>query len=540
MERVNCIADEYNDKISDSYDPFALSPSQCKKGKQNQTSATKKSPPTVWKDRLRKVSGKRYNIPTSTDTGSLNLARYPAKTPKKSPRAKIVSTKCKSASAKKGSTQRKRRLSGFSKQQDPVDIRNYLSKPSVAKSLFVQAVTDGVNALSNQYKNSQTVISPLSKITDYSSGSVIATSPVQTTTSHCGDLNRPEAVYNNKKNQKSTSTPTQLTRTSANMSQEAEINTGTSPTNGDPSNVQHPEGSRDSQTPNPPLKQIPQGAGAKTEKEIQDLICEITKLDNEISKLPKDSIEKLVKEMRLDAKKDSLRMLSCLTENWSVTNNLVKDVNTLKSQQAQDSQKIEVLQRTQGEEKEANRKTELALEEVCAKVSILEGILSKHSTQIGNLHHYRESNDTRSMSDNLVISGIDEVDDENRRNLIEIITDFFSQTMLITKKIEIVSAKCIGNGQPRAVQLTLKNGRDKGVIFKHSRNLKDARNKDDNPYSVKDQLPLGIQESKRKQRTFYKINSGVPADDQLNATWVKGSLRVENRDYEDPVSPPRQ
>ena len=88
------------------------------------------------------------------------------------------------------------------------------------------------------------------------------------------------------------------------------------------------------------------------------------------------------------------------------------------------------------------------------------------------------------MGNKITIS--DELEDQTPNNLVEIFTDFFTQTddTAYLNLIQIAFAKRIASATPRLVQVTLINAKDNSIIFKHSKNLTDTRNNEDNAYFV--------------------------------------------------------
>ena len=111
-------------------------------------------------------------------------------------------------------------------------------------------------------------------------------------------------------------------------------------------------------------------------------------------------------------------------------------------------------------------------------------IVTKQSQQICQLYRYNELKEARGVGNKITIS--DELEDQTPNNLVEIFTDFFTQTgdTAYLNLIQIAFAKTITSATPRLVQVTLINAKDKNIISKHSKNLKDTRNNEDNAYFV--------------------------------------------------------
>ena len=178
------------------------------------------------------------------------------------------------------------------------------------------------------------------------------------------------------------------------------------------------------------------------------------------------------------------------------------------------------------------------MREVREELKLLRGVISKHTQQLTLLGNKNEEKEFYSMRNNLMIQGIEEDDDEMNENVKQLVTDFFSQSMKIKRKISLLSAKRIGSQLPRVIQVTLEDVKDKGVIYKHSKNLKFLCNNNDDPYFINDHLPLGMQEEQRKKRGIIKNNKTLPDNDRADFTWKRGELFINNRQYRDPVVPP--
>ena len=110
----------------------------------------------------------------------------------------------------------------------------------------------------------------------------------------------------------------------------------------------------------------------------------------------------------------------------------------------------------------------------------------KQSQQICQLYRCNELKEARDVGNKITISGLDELEDQTPNNFVKIFTDFFTQTddIVYLNLIQIAFTKRIASATPRLVQVTKINAKDKSIIFKHSKNLKDTRNNEDNAYFV--------------------------------------------------------
>ena len=142
------------------------------------------------------------------------------------------------------------------------------------------------------------------------------------------------------------------------------------------------------------------------------------------------------------------------------------------------------------------------------------------------------------MQGNLLISGLDEATDEAVSTTAEMVTDLFSQTMKVSRKIQIQSAVRIGKATPRTVLVKLQDSTDKGDIFKAAKNLKTVRNSHDGEIYVNSQLPAKLQEQKRWYRYLMKYNHSLTGTGKRTLSIKRGELYVDGAQYRPAVMPP--
>ena len=170
---------------------------------------------------------------------------------------------------------------------------------------------------------------------------------------------------------------------------------------------------------------------------------------------------------------------------------------------------------------------------------ILKGIVHKQEHQIQLLKDHNEVMQFNSLKNNLFITGIEEMEDETDEKTAEVVTDFFAQTMRISKPIIVLHATCKGKSTPRGIKVTLKNGKDKSVIFSHGKNLKDVRNSKDQAYFVNNMLPARIQEDKHRQNLTMKLNSKLPDGSKRNMKCNRDRFQVDDKDFYPAVMTPK-
>ena len=77
---------------------------------------------------------------------------------------------------------------------------------------------------------------------------------------------------------------------------------------------------------------------------------------------------------------------------------------------------------------------------------------------------------------------------------------------------------------------------DKGVIYKHVKNLKD--NPEAKDYYINDHLPEELHESQRKRKQIVKYNRTLIKAQQQDIDWQKGDLIVDGKVYQPKVVEP--
>ena len=280
------------------------------------------------------------------------------------------------------------------------------------------------------------------------------------------------------------------------------------------------------------------GTPAPQLDEVSLLKREVQVLESDLANTKQGSMEYLIKEMRLDMKRDALRLMCKMSTMSTKTDKLESEIESLKTTQTELRSSIEFTQNAQTDTNKTVGENKVDIKEVRDELGIFRGLMAKHAQQIHLLQQHAEDQDYMQMKTDLLITGIDEEEEESPTDLSQIITDFFSKSMQIKKKIEFRNAKRIGTASPNIVQITLMNGRDKGLIYKNSKKLKDLRNNNEDSYFINDCMPLGKQENQRKRRGVVRIDKELPANDQADITRKKGELSFNNRLYRDPISTP--
>ena len=170
-----------------------------------------------------------------------------------------------------------------------------------------------------------------------------------------------------------------------------------------------------------------------------------------------------------------------------------------------------------------------------SKLEVMIDVIINQDNKIREMNKVITQLQARSMRQNIVISGLSEIKDEDCKQKAK---EFFKENLKIKEEIDIEIAHRMGEGRNRPMVIKLRNQEDKAIIFKNSPSLKDQKNKDDKPYYVNDQLPDAITEHKRQIRLH--LNDGKNrSDGQKPDMYIKqGVLYVDGYRYVKPFQPP--
>ena len=171
----------------------------------------------------------------------------------------------------------------------------------------------------------------------------------------------------------------------------------------------------------------------------------------------------------------------------------------------------------------------------CAEqVDLLTKTVIQQERQINQLTAKMETMQAQQLSNNLLIWGIDEVNDEDAK---ETAKDFFKLKMEIESDIAVKRVYRKGKSEPRLLFVQLEDKEDKQAIYKHVKNLKAKKNSKEKGYIVRDDLPEGQQELDRRQRYLMSQNK-KKLTGQLNMVVRNNKLLMNNEIYRKPAPPP--
>ena len=195
-------------------------------------------------------------------------------------------------------------------------------------------------------------------------------------------------------------------------------------------------------------------------------------------------------EMQLDTKEENIKTQKLMC-------NIMKDssteVSATKNSQNTINDKVNNIIFIQIGTSTTLQNVSADVEKLKSEVDILTGIVSKQAMMIEHLQNFNEHKESRLFKNDIVIQGIETEDSDSPESIKEIVADFFSQTMKIRKNIAIQSAIKL-RGQKSTIAVTLRNIRDKSIIFKNVKNIIGSKNSHDENYYVNDRLTLKGQE----------------------------------------------
>lgn len=162
------------------------------------------------------------------------------------------------------------------------------------------------------------------------------------------------------------------------------------------------------------------------------------------------------------------------------------------------------------------------------------GIMTRQEEQTKELYTKHNDSQSRQMNRNILIHSLIEKKNENCH---QAVTDFFKRDMKISKQIQIKVVHRIGKGTDRPMVVKLKFPNDKGIVFQHIANLKQAKHPKKKSYFVSEQLPEEYAERKRQQNYIKQANKKVPNDEQLELSFKRGQLLVADKPYSPEIAP---
>ena len=140
------------------------------------------------------------------------------------------------------------------------------------------------------------------------------------------------------------------------------------------------------------------------------------------------------------------------------------------------------------------------------------------------------------FSDTIRISGVKEEKEEDVAKTVE---SFFTDKLKIkANSISLRDVYRVGKGEYRTIVVQLNKSRDKGIIYKNAKNLKDITNEENKSYQIREHLSAKKFAEKQRENQIRGKNSRRTAD-KLAISFEKRRLKVDGLFYEKAVNPPR-
>ena len=162
------------------------------------------------------------------------------------------------------------------------------------------------------------------------------------------------------------------------------------------------------------------------------------------------------------------------------------------------------------------------------RVKLLSAIIIRQDNRIQSLENEVINLKKDARRSNLIISGLDEIDDAMPQKEIEQVKTFLSSEMEITEDIEIKKAYRVGKGTNRVVTVQMANAEDKAMIFGNVSNLKGKTNAKHKLFFVSDDQLEHKHEQCRYFQHLLKENKTRDEEDRLHTQLRKGSLFANN------------
>ena len=306
----------------------------------------------------------------------------------------------------------------------------------------------------------------------------------------------------------------------------ATVNNTTTPTN----DIRNPPQGQ------PPEVITPQNSNMMSEEEKQIIADEETlaKLEQRLTNLSEGSMEKMLLEMQLDTKRDNVKTCKTMCAMFRSSLSTLNGIDNLSDKCATLSNTVQNLKTSQEDQSTDINNLENNLDKVCKEVLILTSIVQRQAMMIKHLQEVNEESERKKLKNNIIIQSLEVGSNDSEQDIKDLVNNFFSQTMKIRKNIAIRSVMQLqrtGHAQPSAIQVTLNNIRDKGLIFKNIKKIIDVKNNNDDNYYVNDQLTFEKQEEQRRFRAIKKANSELTPTDRASISFKRGELYINNEKY---------
>ena len=170
------------------------------------------------------------------------------------------------------------------------------------------------------------------------------------------------------------------------------------------------------------------------------------------------------------------------------------------------------------------------------KVEVLENMIIRQSAMLSESRNKEETREVFALRNNLVIHGIVE---EKNESCMQVVNNFFTNIMRITDTVHVQDAHRLGKGENRPLLVKLKAPREKGKVYKNTKELKGVKNVKGKGYKIRDQLPARSQaESNRQKNIVWQNNKKDSVAEKLELSFKRGKLNVGHFPYVKAIAAP--
>ena len=200
--------------------------------------------------------------------------------------------------------------------------------------------------------------------------------------------------------------------------------------------------------------------------------------------------------------------------------------------------KVEAVENNLNNKDSEVEKLQKSLDQVYTKITDMSEVIVRQDMIIRDLQDRQDTLEEKQQQNNIVISGLPEVDKEN---CLATVIEFFQNTMNVKQLIYIQTAYRLGKKKPdsktdRPMVVELQRG-EKTKIYECLSNLKGKKNSKGKYYKVKDQRPQKISEREARYDQIKAINKKSVAE-KVEISFKKGRMYMGNTVYKKQVTAP--
>ena len=161
------------------------------------------------------------------------------------------------------------------------------------------------------------------------------------------------------------------------------------------------------------------------------------------------------------------------------------------------------------------------------KVQLLASPATRQEKQKEQLVNCIDRMEADKLKKNVLIFGMPEAEttdeEAEKENCVQLIKDFISVKLEIEQTINTEDAYRLGKGKNRPIKVQPSDVKDKVLLFKNAKNLKEKTNDFGKKYFLQSELPERLQEEERWQRQIVACNKRSVVH-KLNMSYQKESI----------------